>query len=260
MDASARAWLVGYLREYAGSVVLVSHDEAMLNDVECVAEVARGRLHTYKGGYARYFEQRDARAAEAAATLDKQRRQAEKLQGFVDKWGAQATKASAANSRKKALAKLEEEMAAAPTTAIDATSGGGGGGPAPRFSLAPPPKVGSTAIKLDGAELGHGGAPILSDVSLRVARGARLLLLGPNGAGKSTLLHGLAGRLAPTAGASRGGARAALFCRISRSSIRRRPRSTRCCAARPPPTSRARATRSARSGSAAARRCGRLAA
>ena len=213
LDASARAWLVGYLREYAGSVVLVSHDEAMLNDVQCVAEVARGRLHTYKGGYARYFEQRDARAAEAAATLDKQRRQAEKLQGFVDKWGAQATKASAANSRKKALAKLEEEMAAAPTTAIDATSGGGGGGPAPRFSLAPPPKVGSTAIKLDGAELGHGGAPILSDVSLRVARGARLLLLGPNGAGKSTLLHGLAGRLAPTAGArvEGEGLRAALF-------------------------------------------------
>ena len=88
LDASARAWLVGYLREYAGSSSS-SHDEAC-STCGVRREVARGRLHTYKGGYALLSSA--TRCAEAAATLDKQQRQAEKLQGFVDKWGAQATK------------------------------------------------------------------------------------------------------------------------------------------------------------------------
>ena len=123
-------------------------------------------------------------------------------------------------------------------------------------------KVGSTAIKLDGAELGHGGAPILSDVSLRVARGARLLLLGPNGAGKSTLLHGLAaGWRRRRARASR--ARAARRALLAGSRAGARPGGDRVDEVlRRAPAADEQGARDALGAldSAAARRCGRLAA
>ena len=245
-------WLVGPARgEYAGSVVLVSHDEAMLNGVECVAEVARGRLHTYKGGYARYFEQRDARAAEAAATLDKQRRQAEKLQGFVDKWGAQATKATtAANSRKRGARDVLSRRWRRRRDGDRRVGGGGGGGAAPRFNARAAAKRGLHRHQARRRRATATAARPSSATSHSASRAAnaRLLLLGPNGAGKSTLLHGLAGRLARGARASR-----ARGCAPRRLAGRRRldqeATARRGVAPRaPPPTSRARAARSARSG------------
>lgn len=199
LDSRATAFLAAFLKRSGAATVLVSHD-AQLLDGACdkLVEVRGKSLHVYPGGYASFAEERARRAAAALARAAKIDAQAAKLEGFITRFGAKATKATAAKSKQKALDKLLEgrdgdaELEAAAAAASDA---GPGDARAVSLSLPPAPPCAADTLILRGASFGFGAQPQLQKVSLTLRRGMRVAVLGPNGEGKSTLLAALAGSL-----------------------------------------------------------------
>jgi ATP-binding cassette subfamily F protein 3 len=182
LDLHTRTWLARHLAAASHATVIVSHDRYLLDSVcQRIAETRHGTMHHYTGNFSSYVRQRAERAEFAGKTLAKQTAKAEHLQGFIDRFGAKATKASQARSRQKQLDRME--FVAAPQA-----------DKRPRLRLPDPPDGAAVALELRGATLGW-TTPLLRDVDLVVERGMRLALIGPNGCGKSTLLHSLAGRL-----------------------------------------------------------------
>ena len=188
LDLVARSWLTGFLAEYPHAVVVVSHDRHLL-DRACrrIVEVRSGKLHHYTGNFTSYLRQRDARIAEHQSAFEAQQEEIAKLQGFVDRFGAKATKARQAQSRQNVLDKMDR---------IDAPEVES----RPRLKIPPAPGAAIEPISLRNATFGWDEKPIVIDAELTLHRGMRLAILGPNGAGKTTLLHGLAGRLPPMRG------------------------------------------------------------
>ena len=207
LDARAKAWLAGWLRAYPGTVLLVSHDEALLEGasggspfVDRLVEVRAAKLHAFKGGYRDFLEARVARRRAAERAADKAKAKAAKLERFVAKNSARASTAAAARSRAKQLEGVRTDLEA---LAEETATGGGalGEGPGDRkrvsLTLPPAPAGAREALALTDATVGYGAGlePLIADATLTVARGDRLLIVGPNGAGKSTLLKTLAGHL-----------------------------------------------------------------
>ena len=208
LDQQACTWLARWLRTSSCAVVLVSHDELLL-DSACtrLAEVRGRTIHTYTGGYSAFLEERKARSTAALQRATKLDKEAAKLEGFITRFGAKATKASAAKSKEKALARLndtrdDDEVLESAAAAADST--GPGDASRVRLRLPPPPPCAQEALSLSGAAFGWGlggpGAPLLSDVNVTLERGWRVVLCGPNGAGKTTLLRALAGNVALRSG------------------------------------------------------------
>jgi len=196
LDMAARSWLAGYLARARWTFVVVSHDRYLLDAaVDRIVEARGGRLHTYTGNFSRFLAERQLRAQQQQAEADKIAAERDKLQRFVDRFGAKATKAAQARSKRKQLERLGE----VPT--VDRPP------PLPRFQLPEAPAGAFTALRLQAASVGWGDTPVLEGVDLVVERGMRLVLLGPNGCGKSTLLQSLAGRLPLLAGRRRVGDR-----------------------------------------------------
>lgn len=197
LDAAARRWLGEYVGAYKGTVLVVSHDQPFVSAAaNSIAEVSGGQLQLFRGmGHAKYLVERVERQKRALATVEAQEREKERLEGFIKRFGAKATKASQAKDRAKKLEKLEDRMAAAKKLIISKSA-------QPGLTLARVPKVGDPPLQLKGASLRHpqGSQDILTDVDLTLSRGMRLVVRGPNGAGKSTLLKALAGSLEPTNG------------------------------------------------------------
>jgi ATPase subunit of ABC transporter with duplicated ATPase domains len=167
-------------------MVLVTHDASLLSSVQHIAELVPAgsavgsTLHTYKScTYQQYLDLKDSRAAAANVEYEKNLEKAAKLQAFVDRFGASATKASAAQSRVKQIEKMRDqglldEPPASVTTARFQ----------PSLVLAdPPPCVGDVLLRLEKAQVGHGNRTLVSDVDLEITSGMRLLIRGPNGAG-----------------------------------------------------------------------------
>ena len=191
LDVNARKWLANYLANYdAGALVLVTHDVALLNSVTHIAELAGGTLHTYKScTYDQYLEEKQQRAEAALAEYERQEKKAAKLQGFVDRFGASATKASAAQSRVKQLEKMQARgLLDAPEIQQRFK---------PTVKLPDPPRaIGETLLSLQEAQVGWtSDCPLVSNIDLTITKGMKLLLRGPNGAGKSTCLAALRGTL-----------------------------------------------------------------
>ncbi|GFR43392.1 hypothetical protein Agub_g4469 [Astrephomene gubernaculifera] len=243
LDRSACQWLSSHLSfglPPSASLLLVSHDEGLLQAVcERVVEVRGGRLHAYVGRYDSFLRQRTEREAQARAEAAAQQAEIDRLEAFVTRFGAKASKASQAQSKAKLLEKLKASQTQPPAPAAAA-----GAGDARKVSLRLPraPPCHQQAIKLVGAALGWGQPPaaaagtaagpgsaatvsqqpqegqqqqqgqgqgeegvearrpLLSGLDLVIQRGQRILVLGPNGAGKSTLLRALAGSLPLWAG------------------------------------------------------------
>ena len=193
LDSSARDWLGKYVAEYDGAVILVSHDVAFLNaGVNSIAEIAGNTLLEYRGcSYTKYLDEKVFRAQSAQAEYERNLAEAARLQSFIDKFGAQATKAASAQSRVKMLEKMKKEgKLDPPPVAVVAT------GRSPELVLPSPPKpLGQELLTLIGASVGYSSEepPLLTDINLSITRGMKLLLRGPNGAGKSTLLKALRG-------------------------------------------------------------------
>ncbi|HHO54601.1 MAG TPA: ABC-F family ATP-binding cassette domain-containing protein [Deltaproteobacteria bacterium] len=197
LDLEARSWLAGFLARAPWAFVVVSHDRWLLERcVTRIVEVEHKRLSSYSGGFSSYLEQRQLSADQQKTMFERQQREIAKLERFVERFGAKATKAAQARSRQNRLDRMER---------IDAPRATPRG---PRFQLPPPPPGAQEALTLAAATLGWSAdAPVLKGVDLTLERGTRTVLLGPNGAGKSTVLLSLAGKLELLAGRRRVGDR-----------------------------------------------------
>ena len=190
LDLEARSWLAGFLAKAPWAFLLVSHDRWLLDRcVKRVVEVRHKRLKSFTGTFTRYLEQRALQDQQQLNAAERQSKEVERLERFVERFGAKATKASQARSRKKALEKMERIEA--PLSSRRRA----------RFHLPEPPSGALAALSLVHADLGwDADKPVLRDVTLQLTRGTHTVLLGPNGSGKSTILKSFAGSLKLLAG------------------------------------------------------------
>ncbi|HSH73119.1 MAG TPA: ATP-binding cassette domain-containing protein [Methylophilaceae bacterium] len=188
LDLDAVIWLEGWLKEYRGTLVLISHDRDFLDSiVNHIAHIEQQHLTLYKGGYSDFERQRAERLLQQQAMYERQQRNVAHLQNYIDRFRVQATKARQAQSRIKALERMEMISAAH----IDSPFGFG----FREMQGAPDP-----LLVLDEVSAGYNDKAILKNIVLTLRPGERLGLLGRNGAGKSTLIKLLAGELAPMHG------------------------------------------------------------
>jgi ATP-binding cassette, subfamily F, member 3 len=188
LDLDAVLWLEDWLRAYPGAVVLITHDREFLDAVAgAIVHVENRKLNAYSGNYTAFEEQRAARLALQQAAYEKQRRTIEHLEAFITRFRAKATKATQAQSRIKALEKLERIAAAH----VDSPF---------YFAFKPPLEKPRQLFRLEEASVGYGDKVVLSGIEWSVLPGDAIGLLGPNGAGKSTLLKSIVGNLPLLAG------------------------------------------------------------
>ncbi|MEI6148846.1 MAG: ABC-F family ATP-binding cassette domain-containing protein [bacterium] len=185
LDIPAVEWLQKYLRDYKGTLVMISHDRFMLNTLTTVTiEVAGGMLTRYAGNYNRYEEDCKLRHDQLEAARGNQDRRREQIERFVERFRAKNTKSSQVQSRMKMLEKMDEIEI--PRIVMRA----------PRIRVPKPPPCGVETIRLDGAGVTYDGQNwVLRNMDLRIERGEKLGLVGLNGTGKTTLLKAIAGRL-----------------------------------------------------------------
>ncbi|WP_237885056.1 ATP-binding cassette domain-containing protein [Pseudomonas sp. PGPR40] len=188
LDLDAIIWLEEWLKSYPGTLLLISHDRDFLDAVvDHVAHVDQRKITLYRGGYSAFERARAERLAQQQQAYEKQQAQRAHMESYIARFKAQATKARQAQSRIKALERMEELSAAHVDSPFD-------------FVFRESTKISSPLIDLSDARLGYGDKAVLEKVKLQLTPGARIGLLGPNGAGKSTLIKNLAGELEPLAG------------------------------------------------------------
>ncbi len=188
LDLDAIIWLEDWLKSYPGTLLLISHDRDFLDEVvDHVAHVDQRKLVLYRGGYTAFERARAERLAQQQQAYEKQQAQRAHMESYIARFKAQATKARQAQSRIKALERMEELSAAHVDSPFD-------------FTFRESHKISSPLLDLSDARLGYGDKTILEKVKLQLTPGARIGLLGPNGAGKSTLIKNLAGDLSPLSG------------------------------------------------------------
>ncbi|AHL36587.1 ABC transporter ATP-binding protein [Pseudomonas brassicacearum] len=188
LDLDAIIWLEDWLKNYPGTLLLISHDRDFLDAVvDHVAHVDQRKLTLYRGGYSAFERARAERLAQQQQAYEKQQAQRAHMESYIARFKAQATKARQAQSRIKALERMEELSAAHVDSPFD-------------FVFRESTKISSPLIDLSDARLGYGDKTVLEKVKLQLTPGARIGLLGPNGAGKSTLIKNLSGELEPLAG------------------------------------------------------------
>jgi ATP-binding cassette subfamily F protein 3 len=178
----------GWLRSYQGTLLLISHDRDFLDSVaNYIVHIENGDALLYTGNYSAFERVRAERLALQQAQYGKQQREIAHMRSFVDRFRAKASKARQAQSRLKALQRMELIAAAHVDSPFE-------------FHLRPPEKLPRPLLRLDEVAAGYGGTTILDKVRISIAPGDRIGLLGPNGAGKSTLIKLLAGVLTPMKG------------------------------------------------------------
>jgi ATPase subunit of ABC transporter with duplicated ATPase domains len=189
LDVDAKLWLMGFLRQYRGALLVISHDLDLLDEaitrvlhLDRPAETATGHIVEYKGTYSQYVAARAEDERRLVKQAAEQEREIARMQKFVDRFGAKATKAAQAHSIEKRIARLEADKVEAPKHTKQITV---------RFP--DPPACGETVIEASQLCKGYGGPPVFEDVAFDLGRGERLLVLGLNGAGKTSLLRILAG-------------------------------------------------------------------
>src|SRR5437764_675395 len=189
LDLEAALWLERFLRRYRHSFILVSHDRQLLNAATTTTlHLDNGKLALYSGGFDAFLRARREAAARQAALAQRQQRERERLQRFIDRFRYKASKARQAQSRVKALARLEPVALIADTAPVT-------------LRLPQPAGLSPPLISLDRVSTGYvPDKPILSRLDLRLDPDDRIALLGANGNGKTTFARLLAGRLEPFSG------------------------------------------------------------
>jgi len=193
LDLDAILWLEEWLKRYAGTLLIVSHDRDFLDGVvDVVAHIDNKKLRRYSGNYSSFERQRAAAVVLAGAQFQKQERERAHLESFIERFRAKATKAKQAQSRMKMLAKMEE---LAPLHVSAPFS----------FEFREPLRAPDPLLVLEDADAGYKmqGEPdriVVRGINFSLQSGQRYGLLGINGAGKSTLIKTIAGELAPLAG------------------------------------------------------------
>jgi ATPase subunit of ABC transporter with duplicated ATPase domains len=188
LDVDAKEWLLGFLRNYRGALLVISHDLELLDEaitrvlhLDRPAEDATGHVVEYKGTYSQYRTARALDEERMARKAALQGKEIARLQSVVDRFGAKATKAAMAHSKEKQIARLEAERVHAPNAERTL-----------KVRFPDPPSCGVTVIEATGLSKAYGGPAVFEDVSFDLGRGERLLVLGLNGAGKTSLLRILA--------------------------------------------------------------------
>jgi ATP-binding cassette subfamily F protein 3 len=190
LDLEGTLWLEDHLANYPRTVIVISHDRDLLEtSVDQILHLDRGKLTLYRGSYSSFEEQRATREMLGAKHAKRQEAERKRLQDFVDRFKAKASKARQAQSRVKMLERMKP-VAALVTQDVREISF-----PKPDKMLSPP------IVAVDNVVVGYDPKlPVLNRVSLRIDNDDRIALLGANGNGKSTLVKLLAGRLAPFSG------------------------------------------------------------
>ncbi len=194
LDIESIEWLEGYLKEYRGSLVLISHDRKFLDNVtNRTVEIMLGRIHDYKVPYSRYLELRKERLEQQRAAFENQQRMIEKTEEFIEKFRYKPTKSNQVQSRVKQLEKLERiEVDLEDKSAL-------------AVKFPPAPRSGDIAYKAVDMKVGYGEKVVFSDAQIEVRRGEKVALVGRNGEGKTTLMRVIMKELDPMAGESKVG-------------------------------------------------------
>jgi ATP-binding cassette subfamily F protein 3 len=190
LDLEGTLWLEDHLANYPRTVIVISHDRDLLDtSVDQILHLDRGKLTLYKGTYSSFEEQRATREMLDAKHAKRQADERKRLQAFVDRFKAKASKARQAQSRVKMLERMKPVTALVTQDVREITF------PSPAKMLSPP------IIAVDNVSVGYDPKkPVLNRVTLRIDTDDRIALLGSNGNGKSTLVKLLAGKLPPFSG------------------------------------------------------------
>lgn len=195
LDLEATLWLESFLKSYPGTILIISHERDLLNNVvDHILHLQGGKLTLYPGGYDAFERQRAERAAQVAAFAAAQEAQRAKLADYIARNSARASTARQAQARAKMLAKMQ------PIAAVSED-------PSLSFGFPDPDEVRPPLITLDLAGVGYGDTPILRRLNLRIDPDDRIALLGRNGNGKTTLARLLAAQLPAMEGEMRIGAK-----------------------------------------------------
>ena len=194
LDIESIEWLESYLRDYRGSLVLISHDRKFLDNVtNRTVEIMLGRIHDYKVPYSKYLELRKERLEQQRAAFENQQRMIEKTEEFIEKFRYKPTKSNQVQSRVKQLEKLERiEVDLEDKSALS-------------VKFPPAPRSGDIAYKSSDMQVGYPQKVVFSDACIEVRRGEKVALVGRNGEGKTTLMRVIMGELDPIAGESKVG-------------------------------------------------------
>jgi ATPase subunit of ABC transporter with duplicated ATPase domains len=197
LDVDAKTWLMGFLRDYRGALLVVSHDLDLLDEaITRVLHLDEGQMVEYRGTYSQYREARAADEDRQRKVAARQHGEIRRLHDLADSMRHQTAKrARTAKSLDKRVERLQ----------ASAISGPGRGDRKYKVRFPEPPRTGRVVLEAEGLGQAYGGPMIFDDVSFAVERGERLLVLGLNGAGKTSLLRILAGRADPKLGECRTG-------------------------------------------------------
>lgn len=191
LDLDAMIWLERWLQSYAGTVLVISHDTEFLDAISThILHFEQKQLIKYRGNYTQFLSQRAERLRQDQLAWEKQQREVAHLQAFIDRFKAKATKAKQAQSRVKALARMQELAPVRLDSRI-------------QFTLPTPEHMPDPLLRLVETDLGYthpSVSTILQKVTVDIRSGSRIGVLGMNGAGKSTLIKTLAGELKPLTG------------------------------------------------------------
>ncbi|MFT4927455.1 MAG: ATP-binding cassette subfamily F protein 3 [Phenylobacterium sp.] len=188
LDLDAVLWLESWLKRYQGTLILISHDRDFLDNViNQTIHIEHKKLNSYSGNYTAFERQRIEQLAQQQSMYDKQQKQKAHLQQFVDRFKAKASKAKQAQSRVKALERMEQLAPAHVDSPFD-------------FQFFKPESLPNPLITMENVQLSYGDTTILEKIKLNLVPGSRIGLLGRNGAGKSTLIKLLSGELKPKNG------------------------------------------------------------
>ncbi|MCQ2145364.1 MAG: ABC-F family ATP-binding cassette domain-containing protein [Bacteroidales bacterium] len=194
LDIESIEWLEGYLKDYRGSLVLISHDRKFLDNVtNRTVEIMLGHIHDYKVPYSKYLELRAERIAQQRAAFENQQRMIEKTEEFIEKFRYKPTKSNQVQSRIKALEKVERiEVDLVDKSALS-------------VKFPPAPRSGDIAFKAVDLKVGYGEKVVFSDAQIEVRRGEKIALVGRNGEGKTTLMRVIMRELDPMDGEAKTG-------------------------------------------------------
>src|SRR5471032_2527816 len=188
LDIESIIWLEGFLKSFAGSLLMTSHDREFMNRiVSKIAEIDGGEITSYSGNYDFYERERAIREANREAAYARQQSMLAKEQRFIDRFAAHAAKAAQVQSRVKALEKIEKIELPKKRAVV-------------KFEFRPPPRSGEQVAVLEGVTKTYGKRVVHDGLNMIIRRGERWCVMGKNGAGKSTLLKMIAGQVAPDSG------------------------------------------------------------
>lgn len=194
LDIESIEWLESYLKDYKGSLVLISHDRKFLDNItNRTVEIMLGHIHDYKVPYSKYMELRKERIAQQKAAYENQQRMIEKSEEFIEKFRYKPTKSNQVQSRIKQLEKLERiEVDEEDSSALV-------------VKFPPAPRSGDIAFKATDLTVGYGSKVVFSGANIEVRRGEKVALVGRNGEGKTTLMRVIMKELEPISGEAKTG-------------------------------------------------------